>query len=153
MKKSLPGFSQIWWVPWDTQVLWATEMGTHVFCLPNGDIQLQCLPYETFFSNTENSHKCQRPYFFNIKIKGKVSVIPMHLLSKYTAIRVSYGAWQGLQTTLRFCLFHSWRPWEFLALSFLFSQLCPGTCSKSNWKGLTESQAFIFSSRARMFRI
>lgn len=92
---------------WGNLALWAIEMGTRVFAFLIG--KYNSLPSsQDLFSETENSHKCQRPYFFqNIKIKGKVSVIPMHLLSKYTAIRVSYGAWQGLQTTLRFCLFHS----------------------------------------------
>lgn len=94
------------------------------------------------------------PIFQNIKIKGGRFIIPVHLLSKYTAIRASYVIWQWLlDHPLVFGQFHSWRPWEFLALSFLFSQLCPSTCSKSNWKGLPGFWFLIFSSRARMFRI
>lgn len=36
------------------------------------------------------------PIFQNVKIKGKSSVIAVHLLSKYTVIRVSYVVWQWM---------------------------------------------------------
>lgn len=82
-------------------------MGTRVFAFLMEKDNSLSPSQDLFFRDRKFSQVSETLFFQNIKIKGTVSVIPMHLLSKYTAIRESYGAWQGLQTTLRFCLFHS----------------------------------------------
>lgn len=100
------------------------------FCFCNEKVPLHSPPIISL-SNMENSQNCHSSFSQNVKIKEKSFVIPVHLLSKYTVIRASYVICSESWTTLWFCLLHPWRPWEFLALSFLFVQLYPNTCSKA----------------------
>lgn len=133
--------------------LCTTGTGTSVFLsLPQWK-SVRALPIISP-SNTENSHNCHSPYFSKCKNKVKNVLLFQCICSQniqWLEQAMSFGS--GCWTTLQFCLLRSRRPWEFLVLSFLFSQLCPHTCSKSNWKGLTGSWFLIFSSQARMFRI